>query len=497
MPKIMLNGKEYGATLGETEGTAYAGNKGKALSDKIGNTDIKGIGDGTITGAIKKLDENKFDSSVLYKKADKSLYGDTTINVGRRSGSTVGSYSCAEGSSNIASGNSSHAEGYATTASGNSSHAEGNTTTASGLCSHAEGNNTVASGAISHAEGANVTASGSYSHAEGCGTIAKGSYSHVQGKYNVEDTTNKYAHIIGGGTSAARKNIHTVDWSGNASYSGDVTAHDSSGNAASILNHSHPVLSNVEKILFKVGSGVIPSISVNSNNQIAFNKAIVPSNGYYLPLGSFSYPFGNCYLQDELLFIAEGMGYTGISFYSSLSIPYGTASSIIGKGLSIGSTSLLLRLNAKSVYINSDYGVRLSGHLYEYSDEKIKVFTDDVEIDSNDLVKLFDIIKIRSFKYRYLSNEISIGLNAEEFEEDMKACDLNPTKYGILNIDYGTFISRGDGPEDDKFYFKFGSVSYEKLATLSILKIQAMEKEHKDRLDSIEKRLAELEKNNQ
>ena len=79
----------------------------------------------------------------------------------------------------------------------------------------------------------------------------------------------------------------------------------------------------------------------------------------------------------------------------------------------------------------------------------------------------------------------------------MKACDLNPTKYGILNIDYGTFISRGDGPEDDKFYFKFGSVSYEKLATLSILKIQAMEKEHKDRLDSIEKRLAELEKNNQ
>lgn len=34
---------------------------------------------------------------------------------------------------------------------------------------------------------------------------------------------NKYAHIIGGGTSDTdRKNIHTVDWDGNAEYAGTV-----------------------------------------------------------------------------------------------------------------------------------------------------------------------------------------------------------------------------------------------------------------------------------
>ena len=40
--------------------------------------------------------------------------------------------------------------------------------------------------------------------------------------YNVPDTTS--AFIIGNGTSSKRENIHTVDWSGNAWYKGDITA---------------------------------------------------------------------------------------------------------------------------------------------------------------------------------------------------------------------------------------------------------------------------------
>ena len=44
----------------------------------------------------------------------------------------------------------------------------------------------------------------------------------MQGKYNVEDTENKYAHIVGGGTEGARKNIHTIDWDGNAWFAGNV-----------------------------------------------------------------------------------------------------------------------------------------------------------------------------------------------------------------------------------------------------------------------------------
>lgn len=83
-----------------------------------------------------------------------------------------------------------------------------------------------ASGQYSFAEGELTKATGRGSHAEGGGTIASGKYQHVQGRYNVEDADNKYAHILGGGSDANnRRNIHTIDWDGNAEYTGDVTVH--------------------------------------------------------------------------------------------------------------------------------------------------------------------------------------------------------------------------------------------------------------------------------
>ena len=78
-------------------------------------------------------------------------------------------------------------------------------------------------GINSHAEGLNTTASGNYSHAEGYITTARGDYSHAEGKYSIEDTANKYAHIVGNGTSVtSRSNAHTLDWSGNAWFAGTV-----------------------------------------------------------------------------------------------------------------------------------------------------------------------------------------------------------------------------------------------------------------------------------
>ena len=127
-----------------------------------------------------------------------------------------GFYSHIEGQDNLALGDYSHAEGYWTTAKGNNSHAEGDATIASGYSSHAEGSYT--------------TASGSQSHAEGDHTTANGEGSHVQGKYNIEDTSNTYADIIGNGTSdTARSNAATVDWSGNAWFAGDVYTGSTSG----------------------------------------------------------------------------------------------------------------------------------------------------------------------------------------------------------------------------------------------------------------------------
>lgn len=149
----------------------------------------------------------------------------------------TGEYSHAEGSGTTASGHSSHTEGYITEASGNYSHAEGYDTEADRIASHAEGYMTYAHGDYSHAEGVYTTTFGEASHAEGSSTYARGFASHaegdntkasgdtqhVQGKYNIEDTENKYAHIVGNGSNEiSRSNAHTLDWSGNAWFAGKV-----------------------------------------------------------------------------------------------------------------------------------------------------------------------------------------------------------------------------------------------------------------------------------
>lgn len=129
----------------------------------------------------------------------------------------------AEGSSTTASNYYSHAEGDSTTASGENSHSEGKYTTASGESSHAEGDSTTASAYCSHAEGNCTTASGENSHAEGASTIASSQNQHVQGKYNIEDLNGTYAHIVGNGEDGKNSNAHTLDWQGNAWYSGKLS----------------------------------------------------------------------------------------------------------------------------------------------------------------------------------------------------------------------------------------------------------------------------------
>lgn len=142
-----------------------------------------------------------------------------------------GEASHAEGSNTQSLAKYSHTEGVLTTVntSATGGHAEGRETIAGDEAAHAEGYGAQALGYISHAEGWNTIAEAQGSHTEGLRTIAKGKYQHVQGKYNEEDTVDtsgygKYSHIVGGGSSAERKNIHTLDWDGNAWYQGDVQA---------------------------------------------------------------------------------------------------------------------------------------------------------------------------------------------------------------------------------------------------------------------------------
>ena len=75
-------------------------------------------------------------------------------------------------------------------------------------------------GANSCAFGLFTTASGPQSISEGTGTIATGDQQHVQGRYNIEDTENKYLHIVGNGVDHGtaplygRSNAYTLDKKG-------------------------------------------------------------------------------------------------------------------------------------------------------------------------------------------------------------------------------------------------------------------------------------------
>lgn len=78
------------------------------------------------------------------------------------------------------------------------------------------------------AHGNSTHANGAGSHAEGYCTIAAGMFQHAEGQYNIEDTENKYAHIVGNGyydsdnSQALRSNAYTLDWSGNGWFAGTV-----------------------------------------------------------------------------------------------------------------------------------------------------------------------------------------------------------------------------------------------------------------------------------
>ena len=164
------------------------------------------------------------------KFALKSLYSDTSINLGRKSNTTTGTNSVATGYTATASGNYSVALGYNPTASGSNAFAAGRNPTASGDYSCCVGQNCTSSGGSSMAQGMLTTSGGSASHTEGFYTQSQRAYQHVEGACNVVDTNGstvndkgKYIHIAGNGTNNNnRSNAYTLDWNGNGCFAGDV-----------------------------------------------------------------------------------------------------------------------------------------------------------------------------------------------------------------------------------------------------------------------------------
>ena len=79
-----------------------------------------------------------------------------------------------------------------------------------------------ATGDYSFAMGNGTKAKGKNSVAEGDCTWASGRDQHVQGRYNIEDTEDKYAHIVGNGEDGNPSNAHTIDWQGNGWFAGTI-----------------------------------------------------------------------------------------------------------------------------------------------------------------------------------------------------------------------------------------------------------------------------------
>lgn len=234
------SGSEYveisqSLALGETDSTAYRGDRGKIAYDHAiakgsqfasGLYKIETNSEGHVTAAIavQKSDltglgvqEALVSGTNIKTINNQSLLGSGNINI---QGGGSGLQNLVDGSATGSVrgiGASSESSSYTM---GLYAFAEGSETTASGNGSHAEGGRTKASSYYSHAEGYSTTASGGSSHAQNYGTIAAKDYQTAIGKYNIEDTetvqANQKAFIIGNGTDGDnRSNALTVDWQGN------------------------------------------------------------------------------------------------------------------------------------------------------------------------------------------------------------------------------------------------------------------------------------------
>ena len=259
------------------------------------------VGGGTSENNRKNIHTVDWDGNAVYKgtvTAGKIGYNDMDLvtygqTVGRRSGNGE-VFNCYK---TVSEANQNWVENRAI---GKYSHAEGAGTYAAATCSHAEGWSTKADGNNSHAEGAQTKAIGNSSHAEGNGTIASGKYQHVQGKYNIQDDEDKYAHIVGNGTSVTdRSNAHTLDWNGNAWFAGEVVA--SNGRLVSENEIADLIPENKEEFysydtfelygsdysknyLFDTSliSSHWPKIIINATNSIGWDNRI------YMPIEAYS-----------------------------------------------------------------------------------------------------------------------------------------------------------------------------------------------------------------
>lgn len=192
------------------------------------------------------------------------VYGDVAVETGGSfefgtAADAVGADSVSMGSGNTSSGRASFATGFGTGAIADYAFAEGEETEASGRASHAEGMYCTAHAAASHAEGlqCETTANARAGHAQNAGTIAASFAQTAIGQYNVADSADTYALIIGNGAyNNTRANALTVDWNGDVNMGDILTFGDPSAAIPSIIKHVYGN-TNGGAIIIRPGSPLV------------------------------------------------------------------------------------------------------------------------------------------------------------------------------------------------------------------------------------------------
>lgn len=221
----------------------------------------------------------------------------------------------AEGYMTKASGWAAHAEGVSTQAEGDMSHAEGLGSLAMGTASHASGHLGIAAGECSHAEGHRSMATGDAAHAQNSGTIAASTNQTALGRWNVSDTDETFAVIIGNGTAQSRRNAMGILWSGNTRRFLDVDTRQGGTKPSSNVNVGEQVNdSNGGQVFYSYTTYTAAGTILRSQiiRKLASDGSELATNGLYYGIYESGAPYW------EIKHVPQFRTAIGLGIYASL-----------------------------------------------------------------------------------------------------------------------------------------------------------------------------------
>lgn len=297
LPNLFENLDNYTEVLGDFSYTQHAHYTGNLIHESHEYTEDgynimtleyqpRSFGDSSNTNLVKLFSGEYGDENNNIRSWDTSLRVTTNPELGCVQ---IFNFSYAEGFGSVAAGGAAHAEGKGCGTYEDFSHVEGSNNINIGYGAHVEGWNNVNYGYGSHVEGVNNlctvngghveghynTVNGSAAHAEGYRTIASSPYQHVGGKWNIEDTANKYAFIIGNGiTNERRSNAFTVSWDG------DIAAKSITVDTLNLENVTFDTVTTDAINTNSLSTNTLITTALTANG-ILTNKSTVSFSGKY------------------------------------------------------------------------------------------------------------------------------------------------------------------------------------------------------------------------